>query len=463
MSKEKILVVDDELGMRKYLDRLLKDNGYRVSLSADGAQALAEIKKGPPALVLADLKMPKMDGLSLLGKIKEDFPKTTVVIMTAYGTMESAIKAMKLGAYDYINKPFEMDQILLVIDKALERRRLEQENITLLKELKKSYSFEDIVSQNQQMRKIFDLVRKIADTKSTILIQGETGTGKELIARAIHNLSSRRNKPFVPVDCGALTETLLESELFGHIKGAFTGASSDKQGLFELSDGGVAFLDEIGQVSLGIQAKLLRVLQDGQIKRVGEASSRKVDIRLIAATNENLEEAVKAGRFREDLYYRLNVVPIKLPCLRERKEDVPLLIEHFINKYNSLEAKSLQGISQDALKILMEYNWPGNVRELENLIHRAVVMEAGPQILPQDLPAVLSPDTAERRASLPRQVNFRKARKSALEAFEKRFLTEALKRNKGNVSKMAKEVGLDRRNLQRKFKALQINPRNYQS
>jgi DNA-binding NtrC family response regulator len=461
MANELIMVVDDEVGMCQYLEKLLGDNGYRVVVASDGSRALEIAGKQLPDLAMVDLKMPKMNGLQLMGKFKKIHPEIIVIIMTAYGTMESAIKAMKLGAYDYINKPFEMDEILLVINKALEKKKLEEENITLHKELQKSYSFEDIISQDYQMHKIFDLVRRIADAKGTVLIQGETGTGKELIARAIHNLGVRRNKPFIPVDCGALTETLLESELFGHVKGAFTGATSDKQGLFEVAEAGTAFLDEIGHVSLGIQAKLLRVIQDGQIKRVGEATSRQVDVRIISATNENLEKAVKDGRFREDLYYRLNVVPIWIPPLRERKEDIPILVEHFVHKYNYLEKKDLQGVSTDALNILMAYEWPGNVRELENFIHRAVVMEVGPKILPKDLPANIGiPQTAERRDLPTRTLNFRKARKKAIEFFEKRFLLEALQRNNGNVSNTAKEIGLDRRNLQRKCKSYNINPKD---
>jgi transcriptional regulator with PAS, ATPase and Fis domain len=344
----------------------------------------------------------------------------------------------------------------------LEKKRLEEENVALHKELEKSYSFEDMISQNPQMHKIFDLVRKIANTRSAVLLRGETGTGKELLARAIHNLSERRDKPFIPVDCGALTETLLESELFGHVKGAFTGATQDKKGLFELAQEGVVFLDEIGHISLGIQAKLLRVLQDGQIKRVGEAESRHVDVRLISATNEDLEKAIKEDRFREDLYYRLNVVPIWIPPLRERKEDIALLSERFVRKYNGLEKKSLRGVSGDVLKILMNYEWPGNVRELENLIHRAVVMERGPEVLAEDLPENMrAPETAEQRDILSRTINYHRARKMALEGFEKRFLIEALTRNKGNVSNAAKETGIDRRNLQRKFKFYKIDPSNF--
>ena len=458
MANELILVVDDEAGMRKYLKKLLTDNNFRVRLASNGEDGLEKLQKDVPDLVLADLKMPKMDGLRFLKEIRKEFPKIIVIIMTAYGTMDSAIKAMKLGAYDYINKPFEIDEILLVIDKALEKKRIEEENIILHKELKRSYTFEDIVSQDYKMRQIFDLVKRIADTKSTVLIRGETGTGKELIARAIHNISSRADRPFIPVDCAALTETILESELFGHIKGSFTGAVSDKKGLFEAADGGTVFLDEVGHVSTSIQAKLLRVLQDGVIKRVGDVNSRKVDTRLISATNEDLEKSVQEGTFREDLYYRINVVPIWIPPLRDRKGDIPLLVEHFINKYNYLEKKNLKSISGDALNILMSYDWPGNVRELENFIQRAVVLGVGPIILPRDLPAsVRISETAERRDTVSRTGNFRKARKMAIEVFEKRFLIEALKKNNGNVSKTAKEIGLDRRNLQKKIKYYKIS------
>ncbi|RKY34306.1 MAG: sigma-54-dependent Fis family transcriptional regulator [Candidatus Omnitrophota bacterium] len=459
MSRGVILVIDDEQGMRKYLQRLLIQEGYQVILSPQGEKALEELKKERVDLALVDLKMPKVDGIEFLERAKAILPELPIIIMTAYATLETAIEAMKKGAADYINKPFDMDEILLVINRALERKRLEEENILLHKELERKYTFQDIVSRNPQMHKIFDLVKKISPTNSTILIRGETGTGKELLARAIHNLSERRDKPFVPVDCASLTESLLESELFGHVKGAFTGAVSDKKGLLEVANGGTVFLDEIGHISLNIQAKLLRVLQDGTIKRVGDTTFRKVEVRIISATNEDLEGLVKEKKFREDLYYRLNVVPIVLPPLRERKEDIPLLVEYFINKYNSLEKKNLKGMSSDALKLLMNYSWPGNIRELENLIHRAVVVEKSEYIQVEDLPGELREvKTAEERDLSVRSLDFRKARRLAVEAFEKRFLTEALKRNKGNISKTAKEINLDRRNLQRKLKFYNIHP-----
>ena len=460
--KELILIIDDEVGMRKYLQRLFVDNGYRVVSASNGEQGLEELARSAPDLVLVDLKMPKVDGIEFLKEAKKKSSTLPIIIMTAYGSMESAIEAMKLGAYDYINKPFDMDEILLAVNKALEKKRLEEENIILHKELEKRYTFQDMVSKNPQMHRVFDLIKKVSSTKSNVLIIGETGTGKELIARAIHNLSNRRDKPFIPVDCASLTESLLESELFGHIKGAFTGAISDKKGLLEAANGGTVFLDEIGHISLSIQTKLLRVLQDGVIKRVGDTTFKKVDVRIISATNEDLEGLVKEKKFREDLYYRLNVVPVVLPPLRERKEDIPLLVEYFINKYNSLEKKNLKGINSDALKLLMNYSWPGNIRELENIVHRAVVMEKSEYIRVEDLPSELREvKTAEERDLCIRSSDFRKARRLAIEAFEKRFLIEALKRNKGNVSRTAKEINLDRRNLQRKLKFYKINPLNF--
>ncbi|MBU1087900.1 MAG: sigma-54 dependent transcriptional regulator [Candidatus Omnitrophica bacterium] len=459
MKKEHILVVDDEQGMRQFLNKLLMDNGYKVSTAENGNAALGLIAKQVPDLALIDFKMPGMDGLQVLSKIKAMFPQVTVIMMTAYGTMENAIRAIRLGAYDYISKPFEIDAILLGLDKALEKKRLEAENLLLRQELKKTYTFSDIISENPIMLKMFELIKKVAPTKSTVLIQGQTGTGKELVARAIHALSPRQEKNFVPVDCAALTESLLESELFGHVRGAFTGASQDKKGLFEVADGGTIFLDEIGHISKEVQAKLLRVLQDGQIKRVGEALTRMVDVRLIAASNEDIEKAVKQGTFREDLFYRLNVVPAWIPPLMDRAEDIPMLVEHFILKYNRIESKKVEGMTSAALKILMDYSWPGNVRELENIIHRAVVMATEYEIDLADLPQVVrTAQTADLRDKS-RTLNFKKAKQRAIESFEQRFLTEALMRHDGNVSQAAKEIGLDRRNLHKKLKNYKLKPR----
>jgi DNA-binding NtrC family response regulator len=459
MAGELILVIDDEKDLRRFLEKLLTGRGYAVETAAGGEDALARMERKEPALVLLDLKMPGMDGLEVLEGIGKSHPGVTPIMMTAYGTVETAVKAVKLGAYDYITKPFDIDRILIAIDKALEKRRLEEENVALRRELQKRYTFEDIVSKDSKMLEMFDVMKKIADTKSTVLIRGETGTGKELVARALHDLSSRREKPFVPVDCGALTESLLESELFGHVRGAFTGAVADKEGLLETAGGGTAFLDEIGQVSTGIQVKLLRVLQDGEYKRVGDTKSRRADVRLIAATNEDLEKAVGRGTFREDFFYRVNVVPLWIPPLRERAGDIPLLAEHFVARFNALEGKAVEGVSDDTLQILMGYAWPGNVRELENLIHRAVVMEAGPVIEPKDLPAHMnSPGTADWGDAVAGLTDFRAARNRVVESFEKKFLTEALRRNNGNVSRTAQEIGLDRRNIQRKLKQYRVSP-----
>jgi len=462
MAGEHILVVDDEEGLREYLNKLLSKSEYHVSLASDGEEALLEINQQVPDLILSDIKMPIMDGMILLEKIKRSHEQIPVIMMTAYGTMEMAIEAMKLGAYDYINKPFDIDEVLMVIDKALEKKRLEDENMALRQELESSYSFQDIISRNKDMNKIFETIKNLSDTRSSILISGETGTGKELVARAIHNVSKSFNKPFVTIDCGSLSKTILESELFGHVKGAFNGAIDDKEGLFESAKGGTVFFDEITNIPINVQATLLRVLENGTIKRVGENQERKVDFRLIAATHEDLEKLIKSEQFREDLYYRLNVVSIELPPLRERKEDITLLLDHFINKYNRLEKGELQTISEDALKIMMDYHWPGNVRELENLIHRAVVVKKSSRIYPKDLPVKMGKlETAESRDDIYRSLDFNKAKKQAGESFEKRFIIEVLKKYNGNVSHVAETIKLDRRNLQRKIKHHKINPKDY--
>lgn len=462
MSKGLILVVDDEPGMRQFIEKLLIRQGYAVVMAADGQAGLGVIRREPPDLILTDIKMPGMDGMAFLGEVKVLCPDVPVIMMTAFGAVETAIKAMKLGAYDYINKPFDIDQIMVVIEKALEKQRLARENILLRQELNKSYTFESLISQDRHMQQIFMTIRNVADAKSHVLIQGDTGTGKELVARAIHNVGAQKNKPFVPVDCAALTESLLETELFGHVKGAFTGAVQDKKGLLETAEGGTVFLDEIGHVPMETQVKLLRVLQDSRIKRVGDTAFRSINVRVIAAANEDLKTAVQERRFREDLYFRLNVILIELPNLRERIGDIPLLVRHFIQKYNHLEQKRMEEVSPDALNILMGYNWPGNVRELENLIHRLVVIKKDPVIQVQDLPEQMSEaDSAERRDPDSRTIHFTQAKKQAVNAFESRFFIDVLTKHRGNVSRAAQEIGLDRRNFQRKLKHHHIDPRDY--
>jgi len=462
MSREHILVVDDEQGMLQVLEKLLTGHGYRVSLAGDGQGALETVGRKIPDLILADIKMPIMDGMIFLEEVKKVAPQIPVIMMTGFGAIETAVRAMKLGAYDYINKPFDIDEILMVIDKALEKKRLEEENFVLRRELQRSYTFKDIISRNKEMGGIFEVIKSLSGSQSTALVVGETGTGKELVARAIHDLRCHNEKPFVPVDCGAFSTALLESELFGHVKGSFPGADRDKPGLFEAAMGGTVFLDQIGNVSSDIQARLLRVLEDRAIKRFGDTQARDVNFCLIAAANEDLEAAVNDGRFRKDLYYRLNVVAIDLPPLRKRKEDIPLLVDHFINKFNRLERKAIECASEDVINIMMRYDWPGNVRELENLIHHAVVVKKTSVIHPKDLPAKMGVIvTAEQRGDISRATDFNEAKQQAVASFEKRYLIEALKQYSGNVSKVASAIGLDRRNLQRKFKQYRIAPKDF--
>ena len=376
-----ILVVDDELSMREFLKILLEKEGFEVITASEATSAIDLIKKQDFDLILSDIKMPGMGGLTLLEKIKEINASLPVIMITAYASPENAVIAMKSGAFDYITKPFKVDEILKIIKSAISAVvPVRQDEIT-----NKTDSFEGIIGNSPEMLKIFNLISRIAPTPASILIYGESGTGKELVAGAIHNLSKVHDKPFIPITCSAIPESLLESELFGHVKGAFTGAISNKVGLFELADGGSIFLDEIGELTPLIQTKLLRVLQERELKRVGGTDIIKVKVRIIAATNKNLEEEIIAGRFREDLFYRLAVVPIRVPPLRERKGDVPLLVDHFLKKYSDKMGKTVQEISSYAMKVLMEYDYPGNVRELENIIERGVALESSNIILPESL------------------------------------------------------------------------------
>jgi two-component system, NtrC family, response regulator PilR len=376
-----ILVVDDELSMREFLKILLEKEGYEVITASDAASALEYIRIEDFDLVLSDIKMPGMGGLTLLEKIKEINNSLPVIMITAYASPENAVVAMRSGAFDYITKPFKVDEILKIIKSAISVAVPgKKDEIT-----SSTDAFENIIGNSPEMLKIYNLITRIAPTPASILIYGESGTGKELVAQAIHNLSKVKNQPFIPITCSAIPESLLESELFGHVKGAFTGAISNKVGLFELADGGSIFLDEIGELTPLIQTKLLRVLQERELKRVGGTEIIKVNVRIIAATNRNLEEEIIQGRFREDLFYRLAVVPIRVPPLRERKGDVPLLVNHFLKKYSEKMEKSVQEISSYAMKVLMEYEYPGNVRELENIIERGVALESSNIILPESL------------------------------------------------------------------------------
>ncbi len=380
----KILVVDNESSMREFLAIVLSKEGYSVATAEDGKQALKDLEKDSFDLVLTDIRMPKMGGLELLKALKVISPETITVMMTAYASTGTAIEAMKEGAYDYLTKPFQVDEVKLIIKNALERKRLQKENIQLRRELKGQSSFTKIIGRSEKMKKVLDLVMKVADSKSNVLIYGESGTGKELIARAIHYNSGRQHAPLVTVNCGALPEALLESELFGHMKGSFTGAISNKEGLFEIAHGGSIFLDEIGETSLSIQVKLLRVIQEKEFRRVGGSKDIKVDVRIIAATNKKLEKLVEEGRFREDLYYRLDVIPIILPPLRERPEDIPPLVDFFIQKFNRSMEKEIERIDEEAIRLLVNQEWKGNVRELENAIERIIALSSSKVLTTED-------------------------------------------------------------------------------
>jgi two-component system response regulator PilR (NtrC family) len=386
---ERILIVDNERSMRDFLAIVLNKEGYQVSVAENGEKAAQRLEKEIFDLLITDLKMPKLDGIQLLKRVKEIHPDTVVLVMTAFASTETAIEAMKEGAYDYLSKPFQIEEVKLVIGNALEKRRLRKENLLLKKELKEQTTFGSIVGQSQKMKEVLDLVRKVSDSKSNLLIFGESGTGKELIARAVHFNSARRDKPFVTVNCGALPEALLESELFGHMKGSFTGAVTNKEGLFEVAHQGTLFLDEIGDTPPSIQVKLLRVLQEKEFRRVGGTKDIRVDVRIIAATNKDLERAVSEGSFRQDLFYRLDVIPIRLPPLRERVEDIGPLAEYFLSRSSQSLGKRVRQVSSEALQLLRGHEWRGNVRELENVIERAVALAGGEHLTEKDFRSYL--------------------------------------------------------------------------
>jgi two-component system response regulator PilR (NtrC family) len=397
--KPRILVVDDEESIREFLEIMLKKEGYEVTCAEDGAKAKDLLGKKSFDMLISDLQMPNMTGIELLKHVRESYPEVVFMMITAFGTTESAVEAMKMGAYDYLTKPFKIDEVRLNVANALRAKNLEVENRVLKKELTKEYSFQNMVGNSEAMHRIFDLVKRVSQAPSNILITGESGTGKEVVAKAIHYNGPLKDKPFVTINCGAIPEQLMESEMFGHKKGAFTSAVNDKPGLFEVADGGTLFLDEVGELPLTIQVKLLRAIQERVIRRVGANEDIKVDVRIIAATNRDLEMMVKDATFRQDLYYRLNVINIKTPSLRERKDDIPLLANHFLKKYNDRLGKNVQGISLEAMEILKKYDYPGNVRELENIIERTVALEGGATILPESLPPFVSTTTGRKMAS----------------------------------------------------------------
>jgi two-component system response regulator AtoC len=454
MSKKRVLVVDDEENLRNMLTMIIRKEGYDVETSGDGRDALNKIKTDGYDFILCDLKMPKLDGLGLLRELQQYEDNGTIIMMSAYGAIETAIEAMKLGAYDYISKPFKTDEIVLTLKKAEERERLKHENSLLREQIEKVYNFENFVGKSEAMLRIFEMIKKIADYKSTVLITGESGTGKELAARAIHANSNRSEKTFVAVNCGAIPENLLESEIFGHVKGAFTDATRNKVGLFEEADKGTIFLDEIGELPLVLQVKLLRVLQDEEVRRVGDTKAIKVDVRIIAATTRNLEKEVREGTFRDDLYYRLNVLPISMPPLRERREDIPLLVDYFIRRYNERLGRHLEGITSEALEILVNYSWRGNVRQLENTIERSMIFAQNKKLDIVDLPGELKEMSDEGRLFFN---GSELSIKLSSKVLEKELIRKALQKTGGNRTRAAKLLEISHRALLYKIKEYGIS------
>ncbi|MBX9659546.1 MAG: sigma-54 dependent transcriptional regulator [Nitrospiraceae bacterium] len=447
MSAAKILVIDDDAVARELLADALKKDGHEVESFSNGTDALARGQQTVFDLVLTDIRMGTVDGLTVLREFKRFSPDTSIVLLTAFGSLEGAIEGIKQGAFDYLAKPFRKEEVKLVVQRALDHCKLVRENKRFRVELKEKEEWSPLVGSSPAMLDVYKLVARVSESRSTVLLQGESGTGKELIARAIHANSPRRDKPFIPVNCGALPDTLLESEMFGHEKGAFTGAVGLKAGLFEAATGGTLFLDEIGELGPALQVKLLRVMQDQEVRRVGGTASVKVDVRIIAATNRDLEQLVKEDKFRDDLFYRLNVVRITLPSLVDRKEDIPMLAHHFLQKYVGGTPSGVRGFLPETMALLKEYRWPGNVRELENAVERAVSLSHGPLVTPDDLPESI-------RTAAPLEAKATSVSEGdevclTLEEVEKRHLIRVLKEMKGNKVKAAKILGIDRRTLYR--------------
>ena len=453
MEKAKILLAEDEKAQRELLQGFLEREGYDVQAVVNGKEALQRLKEDLFDLALLDHKMPELDGLQTLREIRRDYPDLPAVMMTAYGTVETAVTCMKEGAIDYLTKPIDLDELLLILQKVLERSQLLEENRTLRAQLQDRFTFHNIIYGSARMEELMSLVARVAPSQTTVLIRGESGTGKELIANAIHYASPRSGQPLIKVSCSALPETLLESELFGHEKGAFTGASQRRVGRFEEANGGTIFLDEIGDLTPSTQVKLLRILQEKEFQRLGANATLKTDVRVIAATHRNLEEAIKKETFREDLYYRLNVIALQLPSLRERKEDIPLLIDYFLKKYAKANQKSCSDISKEARAVLLRYSYPGNVRELENLIERAVVLCRGEIITTQDLPFHLREGRSESQTDIHGK---EKKLTESLEAIEKDLILKALQDHQGVQTKAADSLGISERVLRYKIKKYNI-------
>ena len=457
MSEGSILVIDDERDMCEFLSVMLVRDGYEVETASNAEDGLRVFREKEFDLAIVDVRLGGASGLDVLREMRTSRPEFAVVMMTAFGSVEMAVDAMKQGAYDYLTKPFKPAEIRAVLERAMRQKKLLEENEYLKRELRDRYSFKELVGSSPPMQELFEKISKVAATASTVLITGESGTGKELVARAIHYHSRRSSRPFMAVDCGALPETLLDSELFGYEKGAFTGAAESRNGLFKAADGGTIFLDEVSSASMQIQMKLLRVLQEREFKRVGGTRPVRVDVRVIAATNVNLEEAVRDQSFREDLYYRLSVIPLRVPPLRNRKEDIPILVQHILGKLEESYGREAKQVSADAMELLLRYSWPGNVRELENAVERAVILSSSPMVQPQDLPEkIAGADGAEVTAGSHPAAPLAGPLKMLVDEFERSLIARTLERENGNKYRSAKHLGISRQNLQYKIRKFDL-------
>jgi len=462
MSQVHVLVVDDDPALREILQEALMRESYAVSTAEDGTAALQAVKESVVHIVITDYQLPDIDGLEVIDRLSKLDAKIIPIVMTGFGTIETAVRAMKSGAFDFITKPFDLETVAVVVRKAAEFHRLRQENHLLRRAVRDQYRLEQLVGVSEPMQQVLEFVQKVADSDSTVMIQGESGTGKELVARMLHFNSLRRDRPLVPVNCGAIPENLLESELFGHEKGAFTGATHARMGRFELAHGGTIFLDEIGELSLSLQVKLLRVLQEREFERVGGNRTIHVDVRIIAATNQDLETMVEERRFRQDLFYRLNVIPIVIPPLRERRTDIPLLIDHFLTRFNQSKHTEVVGLDDEALRLLIEYDWPGNIRELENMMERMAVLKKRGILSSEDLPQKIS-----RKSIIPElKEQFIRLSEDGIhlsrevEQYEKHLIMEALKKANGVTARAAQLLHLNRTTLVEKLKRKGVDPRS---
>lgn len=453
--KSKVLIVDDDVDALEMMQDLFESKGYEAMTAVNGIDALSKIKVQEPDIILSDIRMPEMNGMELLKVLTKEYPQIPVLMITAHGTIKTAVEAMKVGAKDYILKPLSLDEILAKVERITQLNSLIKENEYLLNKLQQTYDFTNMIGKTDKIQELFRLVKDVAGTNTTILIGGESGVGKELIANAIHYNSARVKRPFVKVNCGVLAESLLESELFGHVRGAFTGAIKDKIGRFEMANGGTLFLDEIGDISLNMQLKLLRVLQEGEFERVGGTETIKVDVRIIAASNKDLKKAIEEGTFRHDLYYRLNVIPIVVPPLRERREDIKYLVNHFIDKFNRVYGKSISDIEPRAMKLMESYAYPGNIRELENLIERIVVLDKSGKITVSDLPENVR-GNALPSAGMTEAVEFDEGLGTLVDGYEKSLIIQALEKNNYNKFQTAKMLRMNRSTFMSKLKKYDI-------